>query len=419
MTRTLNRPRTISKTSVIKSFPIYQQRLQGFGMEERGSHSVYQHRYARSSPHSQMASSRIGPQHRRQGSCEGFQASSEGLPRLDAYLAAQTTDPKHLEGEFGVTAQAFVERSHALGVLPSGRALLGLLSRRFRVDKVRGATVSQQTLLALNLEGYSQGKLQAFREKVEFCLNEFSPEDWPAESTMFAWLYGKLKHCRLMSCSIDKIRDSNPGSAKRTCQWLWGQLVELFDELREEANEESIRDVLIKPRSTATPAPKHVRNLLQIPFPHLLPRQLPLRQSQKRKRRKVKARVGKGRRDGKGKGTREKPKAPPPKAKAKEGKSREFAQQGDRGKPPAPKGQGPLLVLRQRSLQPRGELLVLARTSRKGPCAAAKGPWDHCCCKELCCHPRPAAPRFGKGLSGCWHVHSEGVHRVNVASICE
>ena len=88
--------------------------------------------------------------------------TSEGLPS-----EAQVTDPKHLKGEFGVAAQAFVERPHMLGVFPSGRILIAMLSRRFRVDRIRGATVSQQALLAIQLEGFSQQHLQSFHERVE------------------------------------------------------------------------------------------------------------------------------------------------------------------------------------------------------------------------------------------------------------
>ena len=178
------------------------------------------------------------------------------FPRLDAWLAAQVADPKHLKGEFGVSARAFVERAHALGVLPSGRALLAMLSKRFRVDRIRGASVSQQTLLAFQLEGFSQQHLQTFRQRVEFCLHGFSPDAWPAESTMFSWLYAKLKHCRLLSRSIDKIKDSSQGSVKRTFNWLWTQLIEHLDEPREEANEESIRDALVRPKVKGAPSPK-------------------------------------------------------------------------------------------------------------------------------------------------------------------
>ena len=152
-----------------------------------------------------------------------LQNSPEGLPRLDAYLAAQVTDPRRFKGEFGVTAQAFVERAHALGILPSERALFAMLSKRFHVDRIRGATVSQQTFLAIQLGGFSQQHLQAFRERGGFCLNGFSSEFWPAETTLFSSLYSKLKHCRLLSRAIDKISDSSPGSSPHTFGGLWGQ----------------------------------------------------------------------------------------------------------------------------------------------------------------------------------------------------
>ena len=73
---------------------------------------------------------------------------------------------------------------------------------------------------------------------------------------MFSWLYANLKYCRLLSRSIDKIKDSSQGSVKRTFNWLWTQLIEYLDELREEANEESIRDALVRPKVKGAPAPK-------------------------------------------------------------------------------------------------------------------------------------------------------------------
>ena len=156
---------------------------------------------------------------------------------------------------------------------------------------------------------------------------------------MFARLYGKLKHCRLLSRSIGKIKDSNPGSTKRTFQWLWSQLVQLLDELREEANEESIRDVLIKPKSKATPALKREEIPPADPIPPSPATPAPPKTKPKEKAPECQGKRGKEK-DGTGKGTREKPKAPPPKAKAKEGKGRESVRQGNGGKPPAPKAKG-------------------------------------------------------------------------------
>ena len=73
-----------------------------------------------------------------------------------------------MKGEFGLEVQAYIERAHAHGVLPSGRAMLAMLSRRFRVDRVRGVTVTQQTLLAVTLDGFSYNQMQAFQERVEY-----------------------------------------------------------------------------------------------------------------------------------------------------------------------------------------------------------------------------------------------------------
>ena len=97
-----------------------------------------------------------------------FQNNPEQLPRLDSYLASQLSDARHMKGEFGLEVQAYIERAHSHGVLPSGRAMLAMLSRRFRVDRVRGATVTQQTLLAITLDGFSYGVQGASRVCVEW-----------------------------------------------------------------------------------------------------------------------------------------------------------------------------------------------------------------------------------------------------------
>ena len=230
-----------------------------------------------------------------------LQNNPEGLPRLDAWLAAQVADPKHLKGEFGVSAQAFVERAHAIGVLPSGRALLAMLSKRFRVDRIRGATVSQQTFLAIQLEGFSQQHLQTLRERVEFCY-PFSPDAWPAENTMLSWLYAKLKHCRLLSRSIDKIKDSSQGSVKRTFNWLWTQLIEHLDELRKKQTK-SQSVTLLSDQRLRERQPQRKKGTTNLN--HLSQQILLLPQSPKRKERVPKARKEKGKVKVKEKGKQE------------------------------------------------------------------------------------------------------------------
>ena len=54
------------------------------------------------------------------------------------------------------------EGSH--GVLPSGRLVLAMLSRRFRVDRVRGATVTQQSLSAITLDAFTYSHMQPGKE---------------------------------------------------------------------------------------------------------------------------------------------------------------------------------------------------------------------------------------------------------------
>ena len=103
-----------------------------------------------------------------------------------------------MKGEFGLEPQAYIERAHAHGVLPSGRAMIAMLSRRFRVDRVRGATITQQTLLAATLDGFSYNQMQTLKEWVEYILNG---AHWPSDATLFSWFYAKIKASRECSGS--------------------------------------------------------------------------------------------------------------------------------------------------------------------------------------------------------------------------
>ena len=76
-----------------------------------------------------------------------------GLPRLDAHLATLMADSKVLKGDF--------ETSHR-----KSQQLLALFSKQFRIDKIRGTTMSQQTLLSIQLEGYTPVHLTTVKERV-------------------------------------------------------------------------------------------------------------------------------------------------------------------------------------------------------------------------------------------------------------
>ena len=57
-----------------------------------------------------------------------LQSDSNQLPRLDAYLASQISETRYMKREFGLEILSYIERAHARGITPSGRAMLAMLS---------------------------------------------------------------------------------------------------------------------------------------------------------------------------------------------------------------------------------------------------------------------------------------------------
>ena len=184
-----------------------------------------------------------------------LQANSESLPRLDAWLSACLCEAKALKGDWGLQAQSYLERAHAAGTMPSGRALLALLSRRYRVDKVRGPLVTVQSLFDLEPESFSIAGLTSFKQKVEFVLNGLPADQWPAEGVMFSWIYSRLKPCRLLSRVIERVKESKKTSRKRSFAYIWSELDEILAEAREDSNEQALKDSL-KPKAKDPPNPK-------------------------------------------------------------------------------------------------------------------------------------------------------------------
>ena len=166
------------------------------------------------------------------------------LPRLDAYLAAVLTEPKHLKGNLGVQFQAYVEQCQQIRISPKGRFMLQLIARRFQLDLNRGANLTQQSLLELTLDSYTAEALAKFIERIELVLNSIPLSHQPSEMTKFTWLFSRLKHCRTMQRFIDRIKDARDGSHVRTWDWLYGKLKTVVIEPREDANEESVRRAL-------------------------------------------------------------------------------------------------------------------------------------------------------------------------------
>lgn len=97
------------------------------------------------------------------------------LPRLDAYMAALLTEPKHIKGDLGIQFQSYVEQCQMHRVSPKGRFMLQFIAQRFQLDLNRGANLTQQPLLELNLESFNVDALQKFIERIELVLNSIPP----------------------------------------------------------------------------------------------------------------------------------------------------------------------------------------------------------------------------------------------------
>ncbi|OLP99089.1 hypothetical protein AK812_SmicGene18364 [Symbiodinium microadriaticum] len=119
-----------------------------------------------------------------------------------------------------------------------------MVARRFFLDQRRGANLTEQALLELQLDTFTYQSLLAFANRVEYILNSIPVDHQPSEQTKFTWLFSRLKKCRLLQRHIDRIKDAHEGSRVRTWDWLFSKLKDLIAELREDANETAIKDAL-------------------------------------------------------------------------------------------------------------------------------------------------------------------------------
>ena len=154
-------------------------------------------------------------------------SNPQGLPRFDAHLASLLADPKHLRNKLGLQLQGYIEGCQLQYTAPRGRVLLNMVARRFFLDQRRGANLTEQALLELQLDTFSYQSLLAFANRVEYILNSIPPEHQPSEQTKFTWLFGRLKKCRLLQRHVDRIKDAREGSRVRTWDWLFSKLKRL------------------------------------------------------------------------------------------------------------------------------------------------------------------------------------------------
>ena len=118
--------------------------------------------------------------------------------------------------EGAIDFQALQERSVRSGVQVQGHMLIAKICKKFRLDKEKGMSLSQQHLLALKPQGNEIKDLEIFRDRVEFVLSGLETSDYPAESILRTWIYDCLKPIPRMSLRVDKYREASVGSHQRS-----------------------------------------------------------------------------------------------------------------------------------------------------------------------------------------------------------
>ena len=110
-------------------------------------------------------------------------------------------------------------------------------------------------LLNINLDGYKVKDLQNFVNQVDKCLNALRRRDRPAKSTMFEFLFCRLKGVQRLHRTIERIKDSPTRSHRRTFSYLYRKLNESLRDSREDENNMAVqRNLTQHTRAAGAPA---------------------------------------------------------------------------------------------------------------------------------------------------------------------
>ena len=173
----------------------------------------------------------------------GDEVEPPEFPVLNRILGSKLLDAAK-GGRFGVDFQALQERSVRQGMQVQGHLLLGRICRKFRLDKERGMSLSQQHLLALKPQGVEIKDLEVFRGRVEFVLSSLETSEYPSEAILRSWLYECLKGVPKLALKIDRFKEASAGDPIRSFQWLWQSMIDCIDESQHDHNTASILNAL-------------------------------------------------------------------------------------------------------------------------------------------------------------------------------
>ena len=112
------------------------------------------------------------------GPLEGREELTDLFPVLNRVLGTKLLEASK-GGRFGADFQAMQERSVRQGKQVQGHVLLSRICKKFRLDKERGISLSQQHLLALKPQGVEIKDLEVFRDRIEFVLSSLETSEYP------------------------------------------------------------------------------------------------------------------------------------------------------------------------------------------------------------------------------------------------
>ena len=164
---------------------------------------------------------------------------SSSFPVLDRVLAAKLIEQAK-GSQFALEFQSIQEKALKKGFQPKGRVLLHTVVKRFKLQKDRGTTLTQQHLLGIKLGGSSTSQLEEFKNRVDYVLGALEEDEMPSENALRSFLYEQLKNVPKLQIQIDKFRSASVGSSKRSFQWLYRKLAEVIDEAHHDSNHASI-----------------------------------------------------------------------------------------------------------------------------------------------------------------------------------
>ena len=95
-----------------------------------------------------------------------------------------------------------------------------MIASDFHLDRQRGAALTQMHLLKISLDGYKVKDLENFVQRIDKCLNALRRRDRLRDSTMFEFLFDRLKPAQRLHRVIEKIKDSITRSHRRTFKYL-------------------------------------------------------------------------------------------------------------------------------------------------------------------------------------------------------